>query len=284
MNFDKQIIIDNVEYHLEDIQRSGNSAIYKDNINYLRIGAPEKIDKDLSFHKKMEAFGFPIAKLRGEGDYQGMRYFIEKSLGDEHFGQILKRETQALGHVSDESFEIFLNILIKFGAAQIKTISSDQDWESFRNGIHLDIICRELPEYADRIVARYKQSEERLKAFPFGIMHGDFTPFNIYPKGVIDLEDSFVGPLGYDLGSFVEIQNWFPETSDDEFHRVYKFTPEQRAKLISSIDDLYVNAGLAKISDYTEDFNLTKGIWFTVRMQSLPKLQQFRYELIKQLI
>lgn len=284
MNFDKQITIDKQEYNLVDIQRSENSAIYKNSSNYLRIGLPTKIEKDLAFHKQMEAFGFPIAKLLGEGDYQGMKYFVEESLGKEHFGEIFKKETQALGHVSDESFETFLNILIKFGAAQLKTISANKDWESFKNGIHLDIMCEELPDYADRIVARYKQSEARLNDFPFGICHGDLTPFNIYPAGVIDLEDSFQGPVSYDLGSFVEIQNWFPETSNDDFHRIYKFTPAQRTKLIESIDNLYLNAGLPKVSDYAADFDLIKGIWFTVRMHNLPKLQQFRFELLKQLI
>jgi hypothetical protein len=168
--------------------------------------------------------------------------------------------------------------------AQLKTATSVKDWESFRKGIHLDLICQELPGEKDKILRRYRQAEERLNAFPFGIQHGDLTPFNIYPDGIIDLEDSFMGPMGYDLGAFSEIHRWFPEMSEDEFHNVYKFTTGQKIEFTQRIDMAYLDAGLPKPSDYKEDFNFTKGVWFTVRMQSLPILQQFRYEIIRSMI
>jgi hypothetical protein len=282
-DYNKLVKINNQNYDLVDVQRGG-SAIYKNGSTYLRIGSKEKIEVDLALHKKMETFGFPVAKLISEGEHEGLQYFIEESLGEDCFGRIFKKETEQSGYVSDKSFEIFLDIALKFATAQLKTASAIKDWESFRKGIHLDIICQELPDEKEKILKRYQQIEERLDAFPFGILHGDFTPFNIYPKGIIDLEDSFQGPIGYDIGALPELQTWFPETSDDEFYRVYKFTPEQRTRLIESVDNVYINQNLPKISGFQEDFDFTKGIWFAVRMQHLPKLQQFRYEILRNLI
>lgn len=283
MNFEKQITIGSKEYNLIGVQRGG-SAIYRNGSVYLRIGADAKIAEDSALHKKMENFGFPVAKLLGEGKYQEMAYFIEESLGEDCFGRIFKRETETTGQVSDETFEKFLDISIQFAEAQLKTATDEKDWENFRKGIHLDILCQEMPDEKDKIIKKYNRIEERLKVFPFGILHGDFTPFNVYPKGIIDIEDSFRGPIGYDLGALLEIQNWFPEKSDDEFYRVYKLTENQRSKFIQSIDSIYLNQELPKVFDYLADFDFMKGIWFAVRMHHLPKLQQFRYEIIKQLI
>ncbi len=283
MEFKNNITITGKNYILADIQRGG-SAIYKDDVSYLRIGDPKKIQKDLNLHKEMESYGFPVAKLLGEGRYEDMHYFIEESLGDNHFGQIFKNETEQNGFVSDKSFDSFMKVIGTFAKAQIKTISENQDWAEFRKGIHLDLICDELPDNKLKILNTYLSAEKKLKVFPFAIQHGDLTPFNVYPKGIIDLEDSFRGPVGYDLGSFTEIQNWFPEKSNDEFYKNYKLTDNQIKNYTETIDTLYSEHKLPLLSSYKEQFNLTKGIWFTVRMHALPDLQSYRYDLIKELI
>lgn len=281
--YPKHITVEGSVFELVDVQRGG-SAIYKNENYYLRIGDLPKLGEDLTLHKRMESFGFPVAQLVSEGNFQNMPYFIEESLGTECFGQIFKKETQTFGQVTDESFGKFLAITAQFATAQLKTVSETKNWETFRTGLHLDILCQELPLLKQKIIDKYSQVEERLKAFPFGILHGDFTPFNIYPKGIIDLEDSFLGPVGFDVGAFPGIQNWFPDTSDDELHKVYKCTNSQTQEYLRTMDNIYQGEGLPKISDFLDEFNFTKGIWFTVRMQHLPSLQQFRYELMESLI
>ncbi len=284
MKFERQITIGSKVFEYVDTQRDGTTAIYKDDSTYLRIGNKERIEKDLSFHKRMESYSFPVPNIYSEGIIDEMSFFIEESLGAEHFGNIFKEETEKFGKIQNETFEQFIEICIRFTEAQLKTVTDLKDWKSFKQGIHLDILCKELPDKKEEIMNAYKQIEERLNVFPFVLTHGDMTPFNMYPKGMIDFEDSFMGPAGYDLGSIIEHLNWFPESHEYEYYKLYTFTPEQKKKLTDAIDSVYIVHNLPKVSDYLADFDLAKGIWFAIRMDHTPLLQKFRYELINSLV
>lgn len=280
MKFESKITINNKDYNYVDTQRDGISAIYKNDSNYLRIGQKEKIKKDLDFHKKMEEYGFPVPKILEEGIHGDMHYFIEESLGDESFGEIFKKETEQFGKIKDDTFNLFVDILKVFAKAQLKTILPSNSDDSFSKGIKLDILCKELPDKAEEILNTYKKTVQNLKSFPSALLHGDLTPFNIYPNGVIDFEDSFTGPIGYDLGAIIEHVDWFPESKEFELYRFYDFTVEQKKILSEAIDKIYLDHNLPQLSDYLPDFNFSKGVWFAVGMQHTPKLQKYRYNLI----
>ncbi len=284
MEFKPQITIKGVIFNWVNTQRGGLTAIYKADSTFLRIGSPEKIKKDLLLHKKLEEGGFPVAKLLDEGQIGGMSYFIETSLGSEHFGTLFKKECDEHGRITDETFNKFITVCEKFIKSQLKTVSPQKDWNNFRTAIHLDLICSELPEYKEKILNAYKKVEEKLSVYPFVVTHGDFTPFNILPEGIIDIENSFSGPAGYDLGGILAIPNWFPDSTEYEFYQVYKFTPEQKQKFLNMVDNIYVENSLPKISNYLEEFNFTKGMWFAANMHHFPKLQEFRYSLLKNLV
>ncbi|MCC7356710.1 MAG: phosphotransferase [Candidatus Doudnabacteria bacterium] len=284
ITFPEILEIKHSTFSLVDVQRSGKSAIYNDKSRYLRIGIGPGISNDLHLHKQMQTFGFPVAKLLDEGQHEGMLYFIEESLGDEHFGEIFKNDISASGEISGSSFQQFIDVSKKFVESQVKTITTKPNWESFKIGIHLDKIVEELPEQADAIMLRYEKVEERLGAFPTGLLHGDFGPFNMYPKGIIDLESSFFGPVGYDIGSIMEFSNWFPESPHDGYYQTYKFTDEQKVRFYEIMDRVYIERDLPKISDYTSEFNFVKGIWFAVGMDHLPNLQKFRFKVLTSLL
>ena len=284
MEFASQITVGGRMYRHVDTQRGGTSAIYKDDINYLRIGESDKMRKDLTLHKKLESLGFPVPKLLGEGSYEGMYYFIEESLGEDHFGNIFRKETEKYGHIQDQTFDQFVRILALFAKAQLNTATSDKAWDSFKNGIHLDFIINELPDKEKEILRAYKMVGDRLSVLPFALVHGDLTPFNVYPKGVIDFEDSFVGSVGYDLGTIIEHLNWFPESRDFEYYKVYNFTVEQKKRISDMVDELYREYGLPRFSDYLDDLNFVRGVWFTVRNFRSPKLQKYRYKLFSEVI
>lgn len=284
MEFKPQIEINGIVFSWVNTQRGGLTAIYKDNSTFLRIGSPEKIKKDLLLHKKLAEYGFPIAQLLDEGQIGEMHYFIEKSLGSEHFGTLFQKEFNEQGHITDETFDKFMIVCEKFVKSQLKTLSLQKDWDNFRTAIHLDVICEELPEYKEKIINAYEKVKEKLSVYPFVLTHGDFTPFNILPEGIIDIENAFSGPAGYDLGGILATPNWFPDSTEYEFHQVYKLTPEQKQKFIDKIDNIYVNNSLPKISNYLEEFNFTKGMWFTAKMHRFPKLQKFRYYVLKNLV
>ena len=284
MKFEPEIRIGERVFAYVDTQRDGITAIYKDQTSYLRIGDATKIQKDLSLHKKMEKYVFPVAKVLAEGEVGGMAYFVEESLGDKCFGQLFKNENNTVGAVRDVTFDTFFEICAKFAKAQLRTVTQRKDWSDFENGIHLELLYQELPEWKEKIAYKFEKVKECLSVFPFVITHGDFSAFNIYPKGVIDLEDSFMGPAGYDVVNVLEHLNWFPESGDYEFHRVSSCTPQQKMRFFTSMDKIYQQHHLPKISLYVADFDFVKGVWHTVRMRHTPKLQQFRYSLLKSLL
>lgn len=259
-------------------QRDGNSAVYKGSDSYLRIGSAEKIHSDLALHKRMESAGFPVAKLLAEGELNGKLYFIESSVGEETLSKSFAEETETTGAISEESFSQFLNITDQFARAQLRTQTPERDFEGFADGIHLDILCRELPEHAEKIQARFKEMQERTAHLPFVISHGDFNPHNLYAGGAIDLEDSYHAPFGHDLiGGIVSI-DYFPDSQEFEYFAKYRFSEEQKKQYLRLLDGICEEHALPKLSDFQEDFEFTRATWLLVRMHKWPKIQKFRYD------
>jgi hypothetical protein len=254
------------------------SGIYKSRNEYLRIGKREKIKKDLELHKKMEVGKFPIAPLVSEGALDGQYYFVESSLGEKHLGELFAEDVLHNSAISDKNFGYLLNIAERFGGAQLETKTNTENLEDFTNGIHLDVLCKELPHCSQIIQSRFESVLDRLSIFPFVVTHGDFNPNNLYPTGVIDLEDSFYGFFGYDLITAIVHINYFPDWHYYEFFAHYRFTQKQQEKYFAMIDSLSVNAGLPALSDFTADFEFCRAVWSLVRMHKWPKIQRFRYD------
>ncbi|MES2930764.1 MAG: phosphotransferase [Patescibacteria group bacterium] len=220
----------------------------------------------------MEASGFPVAEVLEEGDLDGMHYFVESSLGEEKIGKIFAEDMLQSGSITDASFAIFLSVVEKFANAQLNTQTENKDFGTFASGIHLDILCNELPQYSDKIRTIFSDIKGRLSVFPFVLTHGDFNPSNTYPAGVIDFEDSFYGPFGYDIvGSIVHI-DYFPSSQEYEYFGKYRFTNEQKQKYLSLLDSISQQAGLPKLSEFEKDFEFCRAVWLLVRMGKWPKL------------
>ncbi len=261
-------------------QRGFESAIYKSNDSYLRIGKPEKINPNLELHKQMEAQGFPVAKLLEEGALGEELYFIESSLGNSHLGNVFAEEYKLHGSISAETFENFILIAEKFAQAQIATQSDHKDYSEFSRGIWLQHLCEEMPEHAGKLLERFQQIQEHTKNLPFIITHGDFNPNNLYSTGVIDLEDSFHGPYGYDLVSAIAHIDSFPDGDQYEHSARYRFTPGQKNLYFERLDQISVEAGLPALSEFKEDFEFSRAVWLAAGIPHVPKLQEFRFDSI----
>ena len=266
-------------FKLLKIQRGAQSAVYKSTDAYLRIGSPDKILSDLAFHKQMEEADFPVAKIISEGELNGRAYFVESSLGERHFGKMFAEDIEKTGFIGRSTFEQFLHIVERFAKAQLRTRSKEGNYAEFADGIHLDVLCKELPEQASKIQAVFERTKEKFAAFPFVVTHGDFNPNNLYPTGVIDLEDSFRGPFGHDLiGALIHI-DYFPESTDFEYFAKYRFSREHKREYFELLDRISAEAGLQPLSEFQYEFEFTRAIWLLVRMHAWPKLQKFRYDL-----
>ena len=256
--------------------------MYRAGDTYLRLGEKDKLQRDLLLHRQMEASGFPVARVIGEGGYKNLFYFVEESLGEKHFGELFAEDCVVSGKISDEHFASFLEITERYGLAQLKTAVPDKRTAEFASGIHLDDLCGELPDDADAIREHFSGVIARTVELPFVVAHGDFNPSNLYPAGVIDLEDSFYAPAGYDLvTNIVHIDN-FPDSPEYEFFRKYQFTDKQKQAYYDVVDNLYGSQGLPKISSYKEDFEFCRAVWAAVHMHAWPKVQRFRYDRLRQ--
>ncbi len=271
----KTLTIGNQTFELVGVQREQLSAVYRGEGCYLRIGESSKILKDLNFHKQMEKAGFPVAKLLQEGEHDGQTYFIEASLGERRLGLVFADDMKRIGEVEDVHFRELCGVITRHLEAQV-TARVPVAWNEFASGIHLDWLVEELPELKEQLHARFKVVQERLCQLPFVVTHGDFNAQNLYGNGVIDLEDSFPAPLGYDVVTILTTVDFTPNESAYEFFSKYTFSEAQRTTLIQSTDETFVRFGVPPLSPYVDEFAFCRAVWMTVRMSEWPKTREWR--------
>lgn len=271
-------IIAGETYTLVKQQRSGLS-IYRTPDRYLRIGPKEIITAHLATHQHIERAGFPVATILAAGEDNGESYFIESSLGEKRFTDIFAEEFAATGAISDASFESFLSVAMQYLTAQLESGERVEDRAEFSDAVHLELLCNELPAYADKIRAQFDACYESVRRYPFRFMHGDLNPSNMYPMGVIDFEDTASGPVGYDMISTIETTDWFPMDTAYEFVGKYRYSDAQKARFFAACDTAFQRARLPALSNEANHFEFFRAIWLSVRMHQWPKLQRYRYDL-----
>ena len=268
--------IDGVDYELLKAQRGGQ-RVYRGADRYLRIGAHERIAKDIATHRAMSGMGFPVAAILSSGTLGGEDYFVEQSLGESRFRDLFENDTKQNGEISARHFEQFLHITKLYLEAQLNALVPPSA-ASFASGVHLDILRQELPHYAISLKDKFERITQKLSGFPYVLTHGDFNPANMYPLGIIDLEDSFSAPFGFDAVSAISTVEWFPDPGDYEFVASYRFTDAQKRSYLAMCDSVSRGVGYPPVSIYYGDFAFCRAIWSLVRMQAWPKLQAWRYE------
>lgn len=263
------------------VQREGESSVYQCANVFLRLGKKERILKELAIHRQMEEAGFPVARVLEVGEYDGYSYFTETSLGTLFYSKLFAQDIERYGRIGDERFASFLNIMKQFVRAQLKTLTEVRDEQAFSEKVHLPILLEEMPDLAPRIEARYTDTMDKLSIFPFCLTHGDCNPHNLYPAGIIDLEDTSFGPIGYDAVCAIVHIDYFPTVPGYEYVASYHFTDGQKKQYLDEMDALFVDAGLSPVSQYRDEFEFYRAIWLLVRMHKWPKIQQFRYDLFR---
>lgn len=257
-------------------QRSG-IALYKSIDAYMRVGPQERIAREVETHRAMEAARFPVAKILAAGSFPSADYFVEEALGDKTFRILFEEDIAQEGSISSSNFKAFLHVVERYLTAQARaTLPSDS--VAFAKGVHLEIITEELAQYSISLPDKFNRVSQKLDDFPYVLSHGDFNPSNMFPKGVIDFEDSFSAPFGFDAVSAVSTVEWFPDTDEFEYYAHYRFTDAQKEAYLAMCDAISQSAGHPRISSYYDDFAFCRAIWSTVRMHQWPKLQAWRYD------
>lgn len=276
----EEITLHGRKFRFIKIQRDELSAIYQSDNVFMRIGTKERILKDLKRHKEMFNIGFPLANIIEEGELEEKHYFLEESVGEKNFSTLFYESIESGLHPSDKVFQKFMDIVESFLYAQNKT-KTESTFSEVRKEIEIDILCDELPEATEQVNNLFEKIITSLHTIPFVLSHGDFNPHNIHEHGVIDLEDSFHAPMGYDAVCAIEHIEFFPLEKEYEFRAKYRFSPEQKQEYYERIAKIYALQGIVFTKEQLEYLRFLRAVWSVVRMHKFPKLREWRFSKFK---
>src|SRR4051812_45150761 len=87
------------------ITKTGQVYRSPDGQQILRTGSPEGITQEAEFVREIFRRGFPIPEVTGSGlTEDGLGYFIETSVGEQHFGDTFRDEYAKHGEIQNVSF------------------------------------------------------------------------------------------------------------------------------------------------------------------------------------
>jgi hypothetical protein len=263
-----RLTIDGQSFQLLGTQRGG-AAVYRGERDYLRLGETQSIERDLALHRLMEKSKYPVPQILAEGELGNRKYFIESAAGARSFRAVFEEDMDSARMVTGIHFDQFLEVVKKLYAAQKKKSDGTWDKDEFADGIRLPMLLAELPSHANVIRQRFNDTADRLARLPKTLTHGDCNPANMYEGGIIDLEDSFYGPLGYDMVSALRSIEWSPEIRSYEFYAQYRFSDAQKAAYLKAF---------RTIAPHAEDLAFCRAVWLCTGMHEWPRIQQWRYE------
>ncbi len=246
------------------IARSGHVYRSSDGSLYLRTGEMTAIRSEAAFGRMVWQNRFPVPEVTEIGQLpDGLGYFIEKSAGIENFGDLFSREYAATGSISDKTFDAFCEISMRFLAAQINSSCRQSGPSELRVGIQLENVQRENPEIADLLERAFTRAEDRLQGLPLVLTHGDLSPFNILPGGVIDFEERFIAPAGLDAITCIAFQRLWdhPKPDGTGTMRLWDFSRQRIAGFLSQADALFAAQSFPLLSVFFDDFLMLKAIW-----------------------
>ncbi len=263
--------------HVKDRRHGTSIYISADGSKYLRIGQHIEVRNELDLHKQLLDKGFPIASILAEGSLDTLSYWVEESLGKTTFGERFDKEMIAAGRIGDESFDQFLRIIERFHAAQESTIEHRRvDTETLATNIGLHQLVADLPLEKEKILKIWEKMVHELENVPVCFTHGDFLPNNVLEKGVIDLEDHFFGPIGYDILNPITTPYWFPKEPTQGFQRWSWFSESQLKRYLEVVDTYEFQGNTWSTRDFFDPLFLLKAIWWTSGNGKSSHLQLWR--------
>ena len=244
-------------------RRSGNVYCSEDSSFYLRTGEVSAIHSEAEFVKMAKDHGFPVPQVVDVGLLpDGTGYFVETSAGAENFSSLFRRESAAAGEISDALFDTFRAVVFQFLAAQLKPLCRQPEPSQLREGLRIDKVQKQDPDIAGRVEQAVAKAKNRMRQLPLVFTHGDLSPFNIMPKGIIDFEERFVAPAGYDALTAVMFQRFWdhPKPDGTGSMLLWDFNRQQISRFLLQADQLYVQEGVPPLSVFFDYFLMLNGI------------------------
>lgn len=253
-------------------------SIFKGENSFLRIGPKDLVAAEIARQKHLLSLGFPLPMILSEGETEGHYFYTEETLGDKNLAESFIEDCQRNGNISDENYRNFLEVSIKFATAQLNTRKETNDERDFYSGVNMPSILEELPGIKQDLIQIFEIAKQRTISLPKVLTHGDFNPRNLFRKGVIDIENLYSAPAGYDLVSNIYHVHNFPKEGDFEMTSKYEFSGDQIFHYFDRMDKIFKQMELPKLSDFVEDFIICRSIWSAAKMQRFPKIQKWRFD------
>ena len=210
------------------LTKTGKVYRSPDGGEYLRTGLPEAVVAEATFAAESFRLGFPVPKMTGSGVLpDGSGFFTEESAGEQNYGAILRADYESGVAISEDTFRGFSVMLHRFLQAQLDPANRQDGPSNLREGIQLANVLEENPDLDPSLFEdALSRAEARLSGMPLVLTHGDLTPYNVMEGGVIDFENRFVAPFGYDAVTAVTFQRFWdhPGPDGNSTMKRYEFT------------------------------------------------------------
>ncbi|AKH33096.1 hypothetical protein XF24_00772 [candidate division SR1 bacterium Aalborg_AAW-1] len=267
------------EYHLIKHRRNG-STIYqcKHYTHYMKVGSQEMIQSEVDMYSIVHQYGFPLPTLLEYNiEHDDISYMKEESLEGNLFADVFTYDCEQYGEIRKNHFDSFCLYQKNHLYFQLQT----QDKALAQTFFDKFEDLYEEGEIDHNIIDQLKEKIVRVTAtLPVVRNHGDHNPYNIFTDGLIDLEDSFDGPLGYDTITALTQNYWFP-TQGGELNQQHAFTEGQINRYLKYCSRKEIDF---MDNDIFAALFIMRGIFATVKTVNFPGLYQFRYKKLLQTI
>jgi hypothetical protein len=235
---------------------------------------------ELAIHRQMARRAFPVATVLEHGYLGRLPYYVEQSLGSSTLGDVFEAEVDTRGSVSDESFERFSDVIADHALAQARMATSRWSRGAFAELIGVARAAALHPEVADAVHEAFEDAAARLERFPGSLLHGDLHEDNACAGGVIDLEGSGWGMIGYDVVTAVFVSAMAEVEPEKGAPPYAGFSSAQLRRHLRRLDDIFTACGSGPVSDELEALLLCRALSMCSRRHRDPAVWPIRTRLL----
>ena len=258
--------------------RQTGVGVYRGAETYLRIGPG--LATELATHRQMARRAFPVAQILEHGYLGRLPYYVEESLGASTLGDIFATEVDARGSVSDESFERFSDVIAQHAVAQARMATPRWSVGAFAELVGVARAAALHPDLGEAVREAFEDAVARLEQLPGTLLHGDLHPDNTCAGGVIDLEGTGRGVIGYDAVTAVFVSA-MGEIEPGGGAPPSGFSPARLRRYLSRLDDVFGALGPGPVSAVLEPLLLCRAISMCSRRHRDPAVWPIRTQLLR---
>lgn len=270
------------DFELVVTRRTG-ARVYRGDGTYLRIGPGVVQEQEL--HRTMLGLGYPIAALLGYGEHEGEPYLLEESLGPVTLGERFEAGLDSDGLVPDDEATFFVDVVRRLATAQADVAAGQSTWDvdGFAALVGVEGAVANLPQRGAEIAGAFADSAARLLVLPGALVHVDLHPHNTCVGGVIDLEGSGTGVLGYDVATAIFVQT----LCDPEFGTLTApawFSPPLIRTYLSMLDETFASVVHGALSSHLPDLLVCRAIAMCARRHPRSEVWRARLQMLERVL